>query len=168
MTTTQPQLLHQSLNPADVVYTPEWVVQDMLDFFKPTGRILEPSSGRGAFLRYLPGADWCEIEQGRDFFQCHDQYNWIIGNPPYSIYTKFLHHSFDVAENIVYLVPCNKPFNSLGLLKLVKTWGGIVHMRIYGAGKSKPIPFPIGFAMGAIHYQRGYTGPMYTSFHENL
>ena len=41
-------------------------------------------------------------------------------------------------------------------------------MRIYGEGKSKPIPFPIGFAMGAIHYQRGYTGPMYTSFHENL
>ncbi len=55
--TTQPQLLNIALNPRDVVYTPDDVARDVVAFFKPTGKILEPSAGKGAFLKYLPGAD---------------------------------------------------------------------------------------------------------------
>ena len=51
---TQPQLLSIALNPSDVVYTPDDVARDVVNFFKPTGRILEPSAGDGAFLRHLP------------------------------------------------------------------------------------------------------------------
>lgn len=68
MMTSQPQLLQIALDPGDVVYTPDWVARDMVEYFKPSGRILEPCAGDGAFLEYLPGAEWCEIEKGRDFF----------------------------------------------------------------------------------------------------
>jgi adenine-specific DNA-methyltransferase len=56
MNGTQPQLLQIALDKKDVVYTPDWVARDMVDFFKPTGRILEPACGDGAILKYLPGA----------------------------------------------------------------------------------------------------------------
>ena len=38
----------------------------MVEFFKPSGRILEPCKGDGVFLKYLPSAEWCEIQEGRD------------------------------------------------------------------------------------------------------
>lgn len=50
----------------DVVYTPDWCARDIVQHFKPEGRVLEPSKGGGAFLQYLPGAEWCEITEGRD------------------------------------------------------------------------------------------------------
>lgn len=50
----------------DVVYTPDWCARDMVEHFKPNGRVLEPSKGGGAFLQYLPGAEWCEIAYGAE------------------------------------------------------------------------------------------------------
>lgn len=40
----------------DVVYTPSWVVSDMLAHFRPTGRVLDPCRGLGAFTDRLPSA----------------------------------------------------------------------------------------------------------------
>lgn len=121
---TQPQLLNIAIDPIDVVYTPDYVARDMVEFFKPTGSVLEPSCGNGAFLKYLPGAQWCEIEQGRDFYQWNTPVDWIIGNPPYSQYSQWLQHSMEIAENICYLLPCNKAFNSYAMIKRVNAWGG--------------------------------------------
>lgn len=50
----QPQLLAINLNPRDKVFTPDDVARDIVAYFKPTGRILEPCAGDGAFLKYLP------------------------------------------------------------------------------------------------------------------
>jgi len=162
---TQPQLLQIPLDQSDVVYTPDWVAKDMVDFFKPSGRILEPCKGDGVFLRYLPeNTEWCEIQDGRDFFAWTEQVDWIIGNPPYKQFNKFFYHSQDAAANIVYLIPCNKAFNDFGFIRNVFDWGGIVHMRIYGRGEKAY--FPMGYAIGAVHFQRGYTGPMYSSIYE--
>ena len=55
--TTQPQLLQIPLDAGDVVYTPDWVAKDMVDYFNPKGKILEPCSGDGVFLKYLPNAE---------------------------------------------------------------------------------------------------------------
>ena len=44
---TQPQLLQIALDPGDVVYTPDWVARDMVDYFKPSGRILDPGGAAG-------------------------------------------------------------------------------------------------------------------------
>lgn len=166
MNGTQPQLLQIALDRKDVVYTPDWVARDMVEFFKPTGRILEPSSGDGAILKYLPGADWCEIECGRDFYAVTEKYDWIIGNPPYAQYSEWLNQSMAIADDIVYLIPINKECNGYEMMTALAKWGGVCHRRVYGPGSR--LKFPIGFAIGALHYQRGYTGPMYTSFYEGL
>lgn len=141
----------------DVVYTPEPVALDMIDYFKPNGRILDPCKGGGVFLDNLPdGSEWCEITEGKDFLRFNDKIDWIIGNPPYSMFAKWIYHSMSLADNFVYLVPCDKPFISDKMLRTLSEWGGMVHMRVYGPGNR--FGFPIGFAVGAIHFQRAYTG----------
>lgn len=154
---------HQNIK--DVVYTPDDVARDVVSFFAPSGRVLDPCRGDGAFHKYLPaGSDWCELKDDKDFFEFHDQVDWIVSNPPYSIFAKFLDHSFEVAENIVYLIPVNKPFNSYAIMKRVEAWGGIKHILVIGPGAK--LNFPIGFCIGAVHFQRGYTGPIGLSFRE--
>lgn len=161
----QPQLLKIALDKKDVVYTPDWVARDMVEFFKPSGRILEPAAGDGAFLKYLPTADWCEIEKGRDFYTVTEHYDWIISNPPFTQYSQWLYKSFEIAPNILYLVPCNKAFNGYEMMITSADWGGIKHMRVYGTGAN--LNFPIGFAIGALHYQKDYHGAMEMSFYGN-
>lgn len=55
MTLSQPQLIQGALSPGDVVYTPDWCARDMVEWFKPSGRVLEPCKGDGAIYKYLPG-----------------------------------------------------------------------------------------------------------------
>src|SRR4030042_684095 len=164
MTATQPQLLQIPLDPGDVVYTPDWVARDMVEYFKPIGRILEPCAGDGAFLKYLPGASWCEITKGRDFFACHEHYDWIVGNPPYRIFSKWIRHSFTLGDNILYLLPTNKPFNGATLLHDIYNYGGIYAIREYGNGHN--IWCVMGYSTSAIHFRRGYTGPINVVFRD--
>lgn len=160
----QAQLLPMALNPRDVVYTPDDVARDVVNFFKPTGRILEPSAGDGAFLKYLPpDTDWCEIEKGRDFFACHEHYDWIIGNPPYSIFSDFMRHAFKLADNVVFVIPINKAFNSMKMMREIFEYGGIPAVYVIdGGGRLNFVE--IGFTIGAVHFQRGYKGGMFTVF----
>ena len=51
----------------DDVQTPFELAESIVDYFSPSGHILEPCAGDGHFLRYLPDAEWCEIKQGRFF-----------------------------------------------------------------------------------------------------
>jgi len=162
--TSQPQLLQIALDPQDIVYTPDWVACDMVKHFNPSGIILEPSCGDGAFLKYLPTAEWCEIEKGVDFFAYSKNVNWIIGNPPYSVFSKWLGHSFDIAENVCYLIPLTRLFNSGYFIKRLLNWGGIVEMRYYADGQD--LGFPIGFAIGAVWFQKGYTGKTQITIYE--
>jgi hypothetical protein len=164
MMLSQPQLLQIALDPIDVVYTPDWVARDMVEFFQPSGRILEPAAGDGAILKYLPSADWCEIEKGRDFYAYTTAVDWIVTNPPYSQYGIFLDHAMTLANDILFLAPCNKPFNGYEMMTRVLAWGGLKHMRNYGPGSR--LDFPIGFAIGALHYQKDYHGPMEISFYQ--
>jgi hypothetical protein len=160
----QAQLLNIILDPKDVVYTPDWVASDMVQFFQPSGSILEPSKGDGVFLKYLPPeTDWCEIAEGRDFFKYTKSVDWIVGNPPFKQFDKFLLHSFSVAVNVVYLIPADKPFNALPRARMIAKNGGIVHMRYYVDGPQMEMP-GIHRPMAAFHFQRGYSGAMGFSF----
>ena len=97
----QPQLIHAPLDEKDVVFTPEWAARDMVDFFKPSGRILEPCKGDGVFLKFLPPeTEWCEITEGRDFYAWVDPVDWCFGNPPYKQFGKWMYHSMAIAKNI--------------------------------------------------------------------
>jgi len=146
----------------DVQYTPDDVAKYIVDFFQPEGKILDPCKGDGAFLRHMPGAEWCELREGRDFFDFDAQVDWIVSNPPYSIFSEWLDHSFEIAENIVYLIPINKPFNSFSMLQRVAEYGGIKHVLAIAPGAK--LKFSIGFAIGAIHFKRGWHGKMGFSF----
>ena len=157
----QMQLLKMSLSQDDVVYTPDWVAKDMVEFFNPSGVVLDPCRGNGAFTKYLPNAEWCEIDEGRDFFAWHTPVDWVFGNPPYSIFSKWLGHSMEIANHICYLVPLTRLFNSGFFIKRLCKWGKIAHMRYYADGGE--LGWSIGFAIGAVYFQKGYQGPMYSS-----
>ena len=154
---TQPHLLNVSEKITDVVYTPPYVARWMVDHFIPTGRVLDPCVGEWEFYKHLPaGSSWCEITRGRDFFAWSEPVDWIIGNPPYAVFSKWLRHSFTLANDIAYLIPANKCFNSYRMMKEILEWGGIVEVAIIAPGSK--LNFPIGFAIAAVHFQRGYKG----------
>ncbi len=163
---TQPQLLQIALDPGDVVYTPDWVARDMVEYFKPSGRILDPCCGDGAFLRHLPaGTEWCEIERGRDFFAWHDRVDWCFGNPPYAQFSKWLGHSMEIADNICYLIPLTRLFNSGFFIKRVIQYGSLSHMRYYADGGE--LGWNIGFAIGAVHFKRSCSDSMQITMYQS-
>ena len=72
----------------DIVYTPEPLAIDIIEHFAPQGRVLDASRGGGVFFDNFPGdtiPDWCEITDGRDFFDYSCKCDWIITNPPWSM-----------------------------------------------------------------------------------
>ena len=163
---TQMQLLKMALDPQDVVYTPDYIAADMVSFFQPSGKILEPSKGGGVFMKYLPPeTDWCEIAEGKDFFAYNNQVDWIVGNPPFKLFYEFMEHSYKVASDIVYLLPADKPFNVFKTVEMIFKYGGIVHARFYGNGSAIGIP-EIHRPVTAFHFRRGYRGAMSFSFAE--
>lgn len=150
----------------DVVYTPDWCASDMVSWFRPEGRVLEPCRGGGAFMRYLPDdALWCEITEGRDFFKWTEPVHWIITNPPYSQTRQFLRHALALADNVVFLVPARNIFSGYGTIRECAGWGGMAAIRWYGTGGK--LGFPMGNAVGAIHWQRGYAGPTTQTFYQD-
>lgn len=142
----------------DVVYTPDWCAKDMIEHFAPMGTVLDPCRGRGAFHDLLPsGSPWCEITEGRDFFDWKAPVDWVIGNPPYSMTRRWFRHSYSVAADIVYLVPLRNVFSGHGFIEEIHLFGGIREIRCYGTGGR--LGFPMGNAVGAFHLSRHYAGP---------
>ena len=98
---------------SDVHYTKPEVAQAIVNHFSPSGIILEPFRGSGVFYRALPDNTlWCEIEDGRDFYDFNEQVDWIITNPTWSDLTNVMKHAFSVAENTVLLIPLSKLYSS--------------------------------------------------------
>ena len=148
---------YSGLNPNDVVFTPIPIAQKIVAMFKPTGRILEPCKGEGAFLKVLPReTEWCEITEGRNFFDWKEKVDWIVTNPPYSNFNLFLKHAFEVSSNVVFLTPIAKVFKSMQVLRIIAAYGGIRAVWFTGANKCG---FPFGFPVGAFHFKEGYGGP---------
>lgn len=149
----------------DCIMTPKWVAEDMIAHFSPSGNILEPCKGDGVFTELLPKANWCEIKEGKDFFSYHSKVDWIISNPPFSVMRKFILHSFEVADEIVYLVPVWKIYLSYGLVKETVKFGGMKEIRWYGTGGD--LGFPMGNGIGAVHWSRNYKGNLSQSFYRS-
>lgn len=142
----------------DKVYTPLPIAKKIIDLFPLYGKVLDPFKGGGAFYNQYPDfiiKDWCEIEDGKDFFEYSGKVDWIISNPPYSILDEVLKHSFEIAENVVYLVPLSKIFTSLKRIRGILGFGDIKEIHIISAGKCG---FPFGFPACAIWLQKGYKG----------
>ena len=161
----QLSMFNQSHSQSDVVFTPDIVAQDIIGYFNPTGIVLDPCKGDGSFYRNYPvgvQSRYCEISEGLDFFNFTEKVNWIIGNPPYSVFFDFMKHSYQIADDIVYLVPTNKVFQSWKLMKSIQSYGGIRSMLVYGSGHL--VGFPFGFSVGAFHFRKGYKGEVALQF----
>ena len=93
----------------DIVMTPEYLAKDIIGHFNPTGIILDPSRGTGAFYDNFPSdtKDWCELGEGKDFLTYTQKVDWIITNPPWSKMQAFLEHGMKISDNIVYLTTIN-------------------------------------------------------------
>lgn len=138
-------------NGNDKVMTPKELCKKIVDYFNPTGLILEPCKGAGNFTDVLPNCDYCEIDEGIDFFDYKkENVDWIITNPPYSIVKKFLIKSYELkVKNIVYVIPINHILGLKARLNDMKKYGYSVKEIIL---IDTPKEFPqSGFQFGVIH-----------------
>jgi hypothetical protein len=70
--------------------TPATLCKKLIDItpLQPNDRVLEPFRGEGAWYNNFPefvNADWCEIEDGRDYRDYDKEYDWVISNPPFKL-----------------------------------------------------------------------------------
>ena len=141
-------------NGNDKIMTPVWLCKKIVQHFRPSGKILEPCSGSGNFLKVMD-ADWCEIDNGKDFMDIEGHWNWIITNPPYSQYRAFFNKAMDVSDNIVFLQLINATFYKARLRDMYKKNFGIKEIWMLDTPKEFP---QFGFQMGCVYYQRNYSG----------
>lgn len=149
----------------DKVYTPPELARQIVEHFKPSGRLLEPCKGRGAFTDAMyPFASngylsYYEVDIGLDFLQgsppAHD---WIITNPPWSQLRAFLKKSMEVADNVVFLCLVNAFFMKARQQDMRKAGFGMKEI-LFVPTPAKPWP-QTGFSLGAVHIQKNYSGPV--------
>lgn len=154
---TQPNRTNKA-TASDFVLTNDKTAQWIINYFKPQGSILDPSAGNNAFYdKFLNTEKYrCEIKDGIDFFHWNKKVDWIITNPPYSIYDKFLEHAFKIADNVVFFVPIAKAFKSNKVQRMVKQYGGLKEIIYMGGGSRHGFAF--GFPVGCLYYKRNYNG----------
>ena len=141
---------------SDYVQTPKLVAEDMINYFKPNNKIIDPCRGENKVFYNLIQCDYSEIIEGIDFFNIEEKYDWIIGNPPYSIFNKWIRHSYKIGDNIVYLLPTFKVYNPLSLMRLYYDKGYIKHIRMYD--KKNLIPLVRSRPICAVYFKKGYYG----------
>ena len=94
--------------PNDVFYTPKPVALEMIEMcnITPDMSVLDPCRGAGVFYNNLPECkkDWCEITEGKDFFEYKVHVDLVISNPPFSIWNKWLDHTCEITDKFCYLM----------------------------------------------------------------
>jgi hypothetical protein len=76
---------------------------------QPTDWVLDPSKGDGVFYNNLPSCRkaYCEITEGKDFYEWKTPVDVVIGNPPFSHWTKWLDHTLSICKDrFVYVFGC--------------------------------------------------------------
>ena len=92
----------------DIYYTPLPVALKMIEMcdIRENDKILDPSKGGGVFYNNFPHnciKDYCEISEGIDFFNYNEKVDIIIGNPPYSLWSKWLEHTMKLTDKFCYI-----------------------------------------------------------------
>jgi len=140
----------------DIVMTPEILAKQLVEHFKPSGKVLEPCKGTGNILKFLPeNSLWCEISEGKDFFDFNDKVDWVFTNPPWSQIRKFLQHSLEISDNICFLFTINHLWTKARIRDITQAKFGIKEILLFNTPSNFP---PLGFQVGMIHLQRNYIG----------
>jgi hypothetical protein len=150
--------------------TPESLCKEIIARFSWTDgeTVLEPCCGRGNFFRNLPNyvvKDWCEIEEGKDFFDYEGEVDTVITNPPFrsdhreNLVIPFLQHALKVARKRSIFFVNHKTFNAFTPARLeryskkgwmlsalgiytVKKWSGRYYLLVFESTVlGKPITF---------------------------
>ena len=136
----------------DEIDTPFDLAIKIVTYFNPKGKILEPCKGNDGFYRTGIFTDWCEIKDGKDFFDYNEKVDWIITNPPFSKFRKFLNHSMELADNIVFLCSINHFWLKARIRDMIEKGFGIKEILLVDT----PETFPqSGFQIGVVHIQKG-------------
>lgn len=153
----------------DRVYTPPELAKAIVRHFDVSGDVLEPCSGKRAFSNAMCGIPAvrtvarCEIDDGIDFLKVElFHYKWVITNPPWSQLRAFLKRSMEVSDNVVFLCLVNAFFMKARMKDMQEAEFGMKEILFV---PTPPKPWPqTGFALGAVHIQRGYEGPVTFSY----
>jgi type I restriction-modification system DNA methylase subunit len=122
-------------NPNDIIHTPPSVAHIMIDMcqLKDGELVLDPSAGSNkifynAFQNYVR-KDYCEITEGKDFFEYHNKVDCVIGNPPYSMWDKWLEHTMSITDKFCYIFG-SLNFTPARLTKIINSGYGVtrIHM----------------------------------------
>lgn len=152
---------------SDIFYTPRTLSKTIIEYFNPTGKCLEPASGDGAFLDYMPkDTDWCEITKGVDFFEYKTKgIDWAITNPPFSKIREYLLHLYSLeTKNIVFICPISHILGFTARVRDMRENGYKVKEII---AIPRPHTFPqSGFQIAVIHIQKDYDGDIKFSYKE--
>ena len=142
----------------DRVQTPLALAQAIAKAFQPSGTILEPCAGTGNFVRALRpygSVVSCEIDRGDDFFTWTGRVDWIVTNPPWSQYRRFLAHALEVADRVAFVSTLNHLWTR-SRRELVRRAGfGLEKIIEFDAPKEWP---STGFQLGMVLLIRGYQG----------
>jgi hypothetical protein len=144
----------------DCIDTPDDLAELIVAHFKPTGRVLEPCRGGGAFVRALTASgcecEYCEIKEGIDFLTVEGYWPWIVTNPPWSQFRAFLKKSMQVADNIVFLTLSNAWLMRARQRDIKAEGFGLVEILEVPV---PPKPWPqFGICLGAAWLRRGWKG----------
>ena len=121
-------------NPNDVIYTPLPVALDMIEKcnIEDGMKVLDPCRGAGVFYDNLPNKcikDYCEIEDGKDFFEYNEKVDLIIGNPPYSLWNKWIEKTSELTDKFCYIMN-NFNMTPVRLNKIKELGFGLTYMKI--------------------------------------
>ena len=97
----------REIKPNDVIYTPKLLAKNCIDLcdIKPNETVLDPCRGGGAFYDQIPNENkyYCEIDEEKDFFAWETKVDTIIGNPPYSMWDKWIDHTLKYCDKFCYI-----------------------------------------------------------------
>jgi hypothetical protein len=140
----------------DCVDTPDWLAKAIVAHFMPSGRVLEPCRGGGAFERAMPGCSSLDIRKGQDFLRAEGRWDWVVTNPPYSQFRDFLRKAMEVADNVVYLSLVNAWFVKARQDDIRGAGFGLVEIYEVPVPES---PWPqFGMSLAAAWLRRGWEG----------
>ena len=152
----------------DIVMTPEYLAKEIIEHYNPSGVILDPSRGTGAFYDNFQSdeKDWCELAEEKDFLTYDKKVDWIITNPPWSKMRDFMLHGMKVADNIVYLTTINHYTTKRRIREMRENNFAIKEIYCVPT-PTKPWP-QLGFQLAAVHTQRGYDGGITMSYSPSM
>jgi hypothetical protein len=145
----------------DVVMTPPNIADAVVKHFAASGSVMEPCMGTGNFIKAfiengIHDILSCEIATGTDFLEYNGRHvDWIVTNPPWSQIREFLAKSFEVADNIVFLITVNHIWTKLRYRMMRGAGFGLVEICVFDAPKALNAS---GFVCGLVYMKRGYDG----------